>query len=204
MNRRKFIHTTTLAAAGSFVAHSAFANHDGKVGTFDLAAWQKLNAEAGEKLKALRPTPDKLSEDDQKLLIEVATGGSMQLELSKAALSKARSADVKAYAQAEVDEQTGLAAKLAEIAAVKMVTLPAVPDEATRKAVEKLKGESDAKADHEYLQEGGVDGHEKLEKTMHKVQNTAKDATLKELAAIALPLIKTHLQAAKDEMKDKG
>ena len=63
---------------------------------------------------------------------------------------------------------------------------------------------SGADFDKEYLQEGGVDGHQLLEKTMTKVQSKASDATLKELAMTTLPLIKTHLQAARDEMKDKG
>lgn len=204
MNRRNFITTATLAAAGAAITTTAFAAHDGKVGTFDTATWIALNKEAGEKVKGLKPSADKLSDADQKLLTEIATGGMLQLELSKAAVAKATSADVKAYAQAEVEEQTGLAAKLKEIATAKGASIPETPDDKIQKAVAKLNDKSAAAFDAEYLEEGGVDGHQDLEKTMHKVQSTAADATLKELASITLPLIKTHLQAARDEAKDKG
>ncbi|MDB6152761.1 MAG: hypothetical protein JWL90_1214 [Chthoniobacteraceae bacterium] len=204
MNRRNFITTTTLATAGALLTHSAFAAHDGKVGALDIAEWTKINMEAGAKVKAIKPSSDKLSESDQKLMIEIAAGGMMQLELSKAAVAKATSADVKAYAQAEVDEQTGLAAKLKEIATAKGATLPETPDDKIKKAVEKLNAKSGADFDHAYLEQSGVEGHEKLDKTMSKVQSKAQDATLKEVAATALPLIKTHLQAARDEIKDKG
>ncbi len=205
MNRRKFITTATLATAGAaFLTQNAFAAHDGKIGTIDAAEWTKINLEAGQKVKAIKPGAEKLSDADQKLMLEIASGGMMQLELSKAALAKATSADVKAYAQAEVDEQTGLATKLEEIAGAKGVTLPETPDDKTKKAVEKLNAKSGADFDREYLQESGVDGHQKLEKTMSKVESKAADATLKTVASTALPLIKTHLQAARDEMKDKG
>ncbi len=204
MNRRTFITTTTLATAGVAVTHSALAGHDGKVGTIEVAEWKKINLEAGRKLTAIKPTADKLSDEDQNLMLEIAMGGMVQLELSKVALAKATSADVKAYAQAEIDEQTGLSAKLKEIASAKGVTVPEAPVAHATRAVEKLNVKSGAGFDQEYLQEGGVDGHQTLEKTMNKVQAKADDATLKEVAMTALPLIKTHLQAARDEMKDKG
>jgi putative membrane protein len=204
MNRRKFILTTSLATAGAVITHQSFGANDGKVGTIEAAEWQKINMEAGQKLAAIKPSADKLSDADQKLMMEIAVGGMMQLELSKAAVAKAASADVKAYAQAEVDEQTGLAAKLKEIAKAKGVTLPEASDDKTKKAVEKLNAKASAGFDKEYLQEGGVDGHQLLEKTMNKVSANASDATLKQVASTALPLIKTHLQAARDEMKDKG
>ena len=39
---------------------------------------------------------------------------------------------------------------------------------------------------------------------MDKVQSKAADATLKAIAATALPLIKNHLQVSQHEMKDPG
>jgi hypothetical protein len=72
------------------------------------------------------------------------------------------------------------------------------------KRSEKLSAKAGADFDRAYLQESGVDGHQKLEETMTKVQSKAADDTLKQLATVALPLIRVHLQAAKDEMKDKA
>ena len=39
---------------------------------------------------------------------------------------------------------------------------------------------------------------------MDKVQSKAADATLKTIAATALPLIKAHVQVSQDDMKDLG
>jgi hypothetical protein len=39
---------------------------------------------------------------------------------------------------------------------------------------------------------------------MEKVESKAKDAALKALAAAALPLIKVHLAASRDEMSELG
>lgn len=203
MNRRHFITTSTLAA-GAVLTHTAFGAHDGKIGTLDAAEWTKINMEAGEKVKAIKPGADKLSDADQKLMLEIAMGGMMQLEMSKAAVGKATSADVKMYAQAEVEEQTALGTKLKEIATAKGMTLPEKPAAETMKMVDKLNAKTGADFDREYLQESGVDGHMKLEKTMNKVESKAMDATLKQVASTALPLIKIHFQAAMDEMKDKG
>ena len=55
-------------------------------------------------------------------------------------------------------------------------------------------------SDRGYLKRSGVDGHQKLMKTMTKVKMNAKDTFLKALAENALPLIEIHLTVAKDEV----
>lgn len=52
-----------------------------KGGTINAADWKKLSKEAGEKVKAIKPTVDKFSDADQKLMLEVVMGDIMQLEL---------------------------------------------------------------------------------------------------------------------------
>ena len=204
MKRRHFIPITTLTTAAAFVTGSAFAEQDGKIGMTAADEWQKLNRQAGAKLKAIQPTTDKLSEADLALMLKVAMGGMMQLAISEAALTKATSADVKMYAQAEVEEQTTLAAKLKEITKAKGMMLPAEVDEKTTKMIAKLNAKSGAEFDKMYLQEGGVDGHQRLENIMKEVQSHAADTTLKAVATTALPLIMAHLQAAREEMKAAG
>jgi putative membrane protein len=202
MNRRHFLETAIVAVAGTTLIIPFAQAVPGKVGNLDPAAFKKINKDAGEKVAAIKPTSDPLSAADAKLLVEVALGGMMQLEMSKVAFGKATSADVRAIAEAEVEEQTGLAAKLKEIAAAKGGTLPAELDDKGKAMVKKLHDKTGADFDREYLQESGVHGHQKLNKTMMKVQSDAADATLKTVASTALPLIQTHLQVSKDEMKD--
>ena len=202
MNRRHFLHTSLFAAAGAAATNPfAYAAH-GKIGQLDPAEFKRLNQEAGAKMAAIKPGNEKLSEADQKLLMEVAADGLAQLEFSRAAVKLANSEDVRTIAQAEVEEQTGLSLKLKEIATAKDFILPATLDDKAQKSLTKLQQKSGAKFDREYLKEIGVDGHQKLRKTMNKVQSKAADPTLKAVAEAALPLIQTHLQVSQDEIKD--
>ncbi|WP_223860847.1 DUF4142 domain-containing protein [Spirosoma validum] len=130
-------------------------------------------------------------------MLEVAKEGMMQLEVSKVALQKATNPEVRELAQAEVEEQTGLLAKLKEIADAKGITLPASPDPETQAMVTKLQGMSGGSLDKMYVSESGVKGHEKLDKVMSTVESTASDASLKGVARAAHPLVKTHLTVAK-------
>jgi putative membrane protein len=204
MNRRLFIHTSLLAAAGASITSAFAASAPGTIGKLPEAEFLKINKEAGAKVAAIKPAGGALSKGDEKLMLEIAAGGMMQLEASRVAVKMATSPDVRTIAQAEVDEQTGLSAKLGEIAAAKKVTLPTERDDKTKKMVAKLEGLSGAEFDKAYLKESGVKGHQLLNATMSKVQSKAEDATLKMVASTALPLIKTHLQVSQDEMADMG
>lgn len=204
MHRRTFLSTSIVALAAVVLpSHwSSAAEGAGKIGKMDPSEFQALNKAAGAKVAEIKPSSSALSDADHKLMTEVALGGMAQLEMSKLAVKMAASADVRAYAAGEVEEQTGLAAKLKEIAAAKSVTLPVSLDDKHQKIVAKLQEKSGADFDRLYLKESGVDGHEMLKKTMEKVQSKAADDTLKTVASTALPLIEAHLQVARDEVKD--
>lgn len=179
----------------------------GMLGNMSVEEFMRINAEGGAKVAAITPTSAPLSSGDQKLMMEVAMGGMMQLEVSRAALDKVSSTEARTLAQAEVDEQTALGAKLREIAAAKNITLPSEPDSKTRSMVEKMQNRSGADFDRYYVRESGVKGHEKLDKTMSKVQSRATDETLKNVAATALPLVRVHLQVSRavvNNMSGKG
>lgn len=202
MNRRQCLLTTGLASAGAalFPSITAFAASDGRIGNTSREEWDQVNRDAAAKVAAIRPDSSDLSSPDQTLLGEIVTGGMMQLELSRVAADQASSEDVKAYAQAEVAEQAGLSAKLREIAGAKGITLPEKPDAKTAAAVDNLRTKSGDAFDAEYLRLVGVEGHRALERTMDKVESSADDDNLRRVAAIALPLIRFHLQTAREEV----
>jgi putative membrane protein len=201
MNRITCFNTSAVAALVITLSAPAFAK-SGYIGKLEAAQFKTTNEEAGMKVKAIKPTGTKLSEDDAELLKEVAMGGMMQLEISKVAVTMATSEDVKVLAMAEVDEQTVLGTKIKEIAMSGGVTLPAVPDEGTMKMIADLKEKKGLEFDKAYLKGSGIDGHKKLQSTMEKVRDKASDAALKTIAATALPLIEIHLHASQDEAKD--
>jgi putative membrane protein len=204
MNRRHLLLTTSLATAGLALPSILRAAPDGKVGKHSADEWTELNRKADAEVKAIKPDSADLSAADQQLVIDMAAGGMRQLELSRIALVKATSEDVKDYARAEVAEQTSLAEKLKEIAGAKGLAIPETPDEKTRKALDDLSGTSAADFDETYLKTVGIEGHEMLALTMGKVQTDGGDPALRQLAMAALPLIAVHLQAARDEKEDKG
>lgn len=167
------------------------------VGKESTASFDSQNKKGAAAVSAVKASPEKLSGTDQDLMLQVAKGGVMQLEASKVAVQKATNPEIKLLAQAEVDEQTGLSAKLQEIASAKGMTLPTGPDAETQAMLEKLQSASGMAFDRLYLTESGVKGHEKLDTVMSTVQSNASDASLKGVAKAAHPLIKTHLKVAR-------
>ncbi len=201
MKRNINLTTTAVAALVLSLSAPAFAK-SGYIGKLEAGQFKTTNEEVGMKVKAIKPTGTKLSEDDAELLKEVAMGGMMQLEISKVAATMATSEDVKVFAMAEVEEQTSLGMKVKEIAMSGGVTLPSAADEDTMKMIADLKEKKGLEFDKAYLKASGIAGHKKLQSTMEKVRDKASDAALKMIATTALPVIEIHLHAAEDESKD--
>jgi putative membrane protein len=173
--------------------------HAADIGKIPEAEFAKKNKEAGEMVKAIKATAVPLSDADQALLTEIATGGMMQLEMSKVALKRASGPEVRIFAQAEADEQTGLGEKLKEIAKSKKAVLPTDTDDKTKKMIADLEGKSGAAFDTAYMAATGVQGHELLLATMTRVKDAASDPNLQELSKVTLPIIQLHLSVAKEE-----
>ncbi len=193
-----------LAVTGASLASRLGLAANGKIGEMSPADFEKANQDGAAAVGAVKATSTPLSDADKALMMQVAMGGMMQMEVSGVAAAKTNDDDVRIFAKGEVEEQKGLSKKLAEIAKMKGMTMPTEPDEKTKKMVAMLNGLSGAELNRTYLQESGVAGHELLQKTMTKVQAEATDPALKGIATAALPLIKTHLAAAKAELMDGG
>lgn len=174
------------------------------VGNMSMEDLRQKNQKGSEAVAAVKATNAPLSDADKALMMEVAKGGMMQLEVSRLASGKTTNDAVRMLAQAEVDEQTGLSAKLGEIAAAKGITLPTTPDADTQSMLSRMQAMSGADFDRMYVQESGVNGHMKLDDVMAQVQKNAKDKTLKDLAKAAHPLVKTHLKVAQNLMRTMG
>jgi putative membrane protein len=168
-----------------------------KIGKMSVADFNAINAKGNTAVSAVTATGTALSAGDKQLLLKIAAGGQRQLAISQAVLAKATNEQVKLLAQSEVEEQTGVAAKLKEIATAKNVTLPEGPDAAAQQLVTQVNGLSGTAVDAFYLKQGGIKGHELLQATMLSVTAVAKDAALKKLATATLPVIRTHLTVSR-------
>ncbi len=168
------------------------------VGKMSKMEFDNQNKQGAAAVMAIAPAKTALSQADNALMMEVAMGGMMQLELSRAALQKATSEQVRQLAQAEVAEQTTLANKLKEIATAKGITLPTTAGVDTEQLISRMQNMSGEEFDRFYVTESGVKGHQKLDQVMSKVESSASDPSLKGLATAAHPLVKTHLKVAQD------
>ena len=175
-----------------------------RIGKMSVASFNSINAKGNQMVSAITPTSAKLSAADNQLMMKVAAGGQRQLAVSQAVLDKVTNPQVKLLAASEVEEQTGVSAKLKEIAAAKGVTLPEGPDSDAQNLVSQAQNLSGAELDAFYINQSGIKDHELLQATMNTVNSTAKDATLKKLATATLPVIKTHLSVSKDVKSTMG
>ena len=166
------------------------------VGEMSRAEFDEVNMQAAEDVAALTASSESLSSSDESLMLEVAMGGMMQLELSRLAVENAADQETLLFAQAEVLEQTGLSEKLMEVAETKGLTLPTAPNADTQTILDSLRGSKDGDFDREYLQQSGVKGHQLLDEVLSRVEGEAEDEDLLEMAATAHPLVLTHLEVA--------
>lgn len=191
-----------LSVSGvSFAQQSRDSRPGSAAASMNIDDLTRKNKEGGAAVAAVRASSSPLSTADKDLMMRVAMGGMQQLEISRIAVQKASSENVRKLAQLEVEEQTGLSNKLKEIAAAKGITLPTSPDAGTQAMIERMQGMSGADFDRNYVQKSGVEGHEKLDSVMSTVHSSAQDASLKSLASAAHPLVKAHLQASRDMLK---
>jgi putative membrane protein len=175
------------------------------VGKMSGTDFMRKNKEGAATVSAIKPNSNALSTADKNLMMEVAKGGMMQLETSRLAVQKASNSEVRELAQAEVEEQTGLSAKLKEIASAKGITLPETPDEEINQMLLTMQGLAKGRDfDAHYVREHGVAGHEKLDRVMSMVKSDASDANLKAVAKAAHPLVKTHLQVSRQLLDKLG
>lgn len=200
MNRRAFLQTGILAASTFSLGCTLLHGADKKLGRHSLTEFKEITEKARAKVAALKPTGKPLSEKDKMLILEMAIGGMLQLQLSKVTFQKSSSEDVRVYARAELEEQEGMAEKLKEIAVgAKNVTLPTALDDEGKKKTARLEELSGSELDREFLSTVGIQGHESLKATMTKVSNSADDTTLKTVAKLSLPLIAIHLEVSRSE-----
>jgi len=175
-----------------------------RIGNMSVTEFNNLNTNGSQMVKAITPTRGTMSQSDQQLLIQVASGVQRQLAISQAVLEKLTNPQVKMLAASEVEEQTGVAAKLKEIATAMGLTLPANADSSGQNIKSQIQNLSGNQLDSYYLNEGGIRGHELLQQTMTMVNSTAKDPSLKQLATATLPVIRTHLTVSRDIRSSMG
>lgn len=134
--------------------------------------------------------------DDTKFAVKAANGGLMEVQLGKLAQTKGTSPKVIEFAKMMVEDHSKANKELMAIAGAKTITLPAILDNKTQKDYNDLaklnKGEFD-KAYTDYM----VKDHKEDIDAFEKEAKDGKVAELKAFAAKTVPILKHHLEMAK-------
>ena len=138
----------------------------------------------------------KLSRQDAKAIQNLAEANRAEVESGKLALQKAKSDDVKKFAQHMVDDHGRMLDEVQQLAQSKGVKLPdgvGVKDKAQEK---KLEMTSADKFDKDYMA-AMVKDHQSDLKELQKISKNAKDPDLRAAADKAMATVKQHFDMAK-------
>ncbi|HJQ35634.1 MAG TPA: DUF4142 domain-containing protein [Thermoanaerobaculia bacterium] len=141
-------------------------------------------------------TSSALSPDDKEFVSKAGMGGLAEVQMGNLGLSKATSADVKAFAQRMVTDHSKANEELSQLATAKGVALPTELDGDHKAALDHLTSLTGADFDKAYMKHM-VEDHEKDVAEFDKASTTAGDSDLKAWAGKTLPTLKEHLQLAK-------
>lgn len=130
-------------------------------------------------------------------MMEAANGGMMEVQLGEMAGRNAASQAVKDFGARMAADHSKANAELKAIADARNVKLPAVLEGKHREHVNDLGKKTGAEFDKAYMNMMVDDHNEDVDK-FEKASNNLKDETVKAFAAKTLPILRQHLQAAKN------
>ena len=142
-------------------------------------------------------TMSPMTPEDKEFVSKAGMAGLYEVQAANLALQKAQSAEVKAFAQRMVTDHSQANAELSRLATTKGLALPTELDGEPESAVEHLATLSGAEFDKAYMQHM-VPDHEKTIAEFDRASTTATDADVKAFAGKTLPVLRQHLQMAKD------
>ncbi|RFS13670.1 DUF4142 domain-containing protein [Emticicia sp. C21] len=164
---------------------------------------EQVNNEA---IEATAPTDSVASaqKDDAEMVVDLAGGGMMEVELAKIAVTKATSSEVKKFAQMMIDDHTKANDELKTLASNKNIVLPTTLPDAHQKTINDVSEKSGKDFDRKYMDEM-VEDHKKDIDKFEKLADKGNDADLKAFAAKTLPTLKHHKEEAEriEKITDK-
>ena len=138
---------------------------------------------------------------DHKFVEKAASSGMAEVKISKLAMDRASSTEVKQFARKMVEDHTKANMELKRIAEKKDITMPAMLDEKHERAYEKLAKMSGSDFDREYMKVMAGD-HDDAVKLFTDEKDNGHDPDLKSFAMKTLPVIEKHDDMAHSEKQD--
>lgn len=145
----------------------------------------------------------KLSAGDEKAVKDMAQANINEIAAAKIALNKAKSSDVKAFAQKMVDDHGAALTKVQTVAQQKGVTLPTEPDAMHKAMAANLEKQSGDAFDKMYMENAGTKDHQMVLSKLQSDAKMIKDPDVKALADAHTPVVEQHLKSAQQMSADK-
>jgi len=146
----------------------------------------------------------KKQERDAEFLVNTASDGMLEMELSKLAQQKATTPAVKQFAAQLVQQHADMSNALKSVADRKSIVLPTGLGNEQQEQVQKLNAVSGSLFDKQYM-DAIVDAHKDDVDSFDDMNDDAYDGDIRGFAAKYLPVLKEHLDKAKqvqDQVKD--
>lgn len=135
--------------------------------------------------------------EDKEWVTQAGAAGLAEVQMGNLALSKAQSADVKAFAQRMVADHSKSNEELSQLVTAKGLTLPTELTGEHKAGLEHLAMLSGAEFDKAYMQHMVAD-HEKAVGLFTTGANSAQDLDIKGYAAKNLPILQEHAKLAQE------
>jgi putative membrane protein len=126
---------------------------------------------------------------------DAATSDMLEIESSQLALERARSEQVRDFAQMMISDHTNVRAEMRMLTAQKDVELPKQMGKKNQAIVEELRQTSGRDFDRAYMQ-AQVTAHQEAINRYQAAAHNADDRDLKRLAQNTLPTLREHLRMA--------
>lgn len=151
-------------------------------------------AQASDALASDAPASGtRLSPADQQFVQDASQADATEIAASKIALKNSSDPHVKKFAQQMIADHTKLSHAMAALVSKKGFTTTPSADTALVGKLQTLKGSA---FDQAYVEQIGVEAHQRAVDLFQQESQSGTDAQLKAAAAHALPTIKHHLAMA--------
>ena len=175
--------TLSIFAAGAFALSSGCTMMDRSTSTA---------AQDG----TMRTSQQQLDRADENFLENAAQSGHAEIEGSQLALTKARSPEVKDFAQQMIQDHSMVNQELTALAQQKGYMPPTEPSVMQRAELKTLSVTDDS-FDRLYASRIGVAAHESAVKLFREASTNAMDPDVRAFAAKNLPALEQHLEMAR-------
>ena len=137
-----------------------------------------------------------MSDDDKEFAKMASMGNAAEIKTARLALERSNNKDVKMFAKMIIKDHTKAGKELQKITMSGNMAQPNALNEEQMEEYNKLQAATGADFDKMYIENAGLEDHQKTIDLFQKEANDGENAALKSFAGKTLPTLQKHLQMA--------